>query len=156
MNSDRDLWQTSDDLFQKLDDQYFFTFDCCANEKNAKCELFSSNFEKEGELLGPVWMNPPFSIAQSMFSHFFKIADSGVAIFRCDNMEMKVWQDVILKKADWVFIPKGRVRYKPFDIPIRGGMTRFPFALIGFGVEPPRNFEGTTLLIKRFYYETRD
>jgi hypothetical protein len=92
-------------------------------------------------------MNPPFSKALEMFRHFFKVVNKGVAIYRCDNFETKIWQDVIFSNASWVFIPKGRVSYTPFEVGnMRGGNgTRFPSALIGFNVEPPKNIEGKLL-----------
>lgn len=151
-NESRDSWETSQELFDKLNNQYHFNFDCCATEDNAKCQKFSNDFLT---LLPPfildvtAWMNPPFSKAREMFEHFFKVIERGVAIYRCDNMETKVWQEVILKNADWIFIPKGRVSYSPFDITIRGGMTRFPSALIGIGVKPPKEIEGTILIVTK-------
>jgi hypothetical protein len=86
-----------------------------------------------------------------MFEHFFKVVKKGVAIFRCDNMETKVWQDTILKYADWVFIPKGRVAYNPFEVGNmrNGNGTRFPSALIGIGLDIPKNIQGKTLFIKQ-------
>ena len=33
---ERDEWQTLQWLFDKLNEQYCFTFDCCANEDNKK------------------------------------------------------------------------------------------------------------------------
>ena len=148
-NEERDLWRTSKDLFSNLNKQYNFNFDCCANEQNKKTVDFSNNFEKitMTTFKQICWMNPPFSKAYKMFEHYFKVINKGVSIFRCDNMETKVWQDVILKKATWILIPKGRVLYTPFDITIRGGMTRFPSALIGYNVEPPKYVEGKILLI---------
>ncbi len=144
---ERDLWETKQELFDKLNKQYRFSFDCCALENNKKCNLFSSDLEREPRLLWDCWMNPPFSKAYEMFKLFFEKVSKGVAIFRCDNMETKVWQEVILKKADWIFIPKGRVSYTPFETgDMRKGMgTRFPSALIGIGVEPPKELEGCTL-----------
>jgi len=96
-------------------------------------------------------MNPPFSNSLKMFEHFFKVVKQGVAIFRCDNMETKVWQEVILRKADWIFIPKGRVSYTPFEVGNMrdGNGTRFPSALIGIGVSPPKEFEGVVLFTKQ-------
>ena len=153
---ERDLWETKKELFDSLNNQFNFTFDCCANESNKKCEFWHNNFEKVGtEEAGLseediAWMNPPFSNAFKMFKHFFEVVDKGVAIYRCDNMETKVWQDIILKNATWIFIPKGRIAYTPFETgDMRKGMgTRFPSALIGVGLESPENLEGITLLIK--------
>ena len=142
--ADRDEWETDQELWETLHDQYGFSFDCCANKNNAKTPLYSNDFlaENGGILTG--WMNPPFSKALSMFEHFFKIVVEGVAIYRCDNMETNVWQDVIFKNADWVFIPKGRIKYNGLD----GKRSRFPSALIGFGVPPPKNMTGVTMVIK--------
>lgn len=142
---ERDTWQTPQWLFEKLDNQYKFEFDCCASNDNSKCEEFSSNFEfMMHEVDEESWMNPPFSKAHEMFEHFFKVIKKGVAIYRCDNMETKIWQDIILKNASWVFIPKGRISYEGKE----GKGSRFPSALIGFNVEPPVGLDGYSLNLK--------
>jgi len=147
---ERDLWQTEQSFWNKLNKQYKFNFDCCASKENTKTERFSDYFESINEVYGTAWMNPPFSNANRMFERFFKVVKQGVAIFRCDNMETKVWQEVILRNADWVFIPKGRVSYTPFETGnMRNGMgTRFPSALIGINVPPPQDIDGTILFTK--------
>ena len=147
-NSSRDLWQTEQGLWDKLNNQYYFEFDCCASKENSKTAEFSSDFEKIKKVYGTAWMNPPFSNARKMFEHFFKVVDKGVAIYRIDNAETKIWQEVIFPNATWTFIPKGRILYTPFDITIRGGMTRFPSALIGFNVPEIKSFDGITLIPK--------
>lgn len=143
---ERDVWQTPKELFNNLNKQYFFEFDCCANSDNTKCKNFSNDFESISTTIDTVmcWMNPPFTKAFDMFNHFTKIVKKGVAIYRCDNLETKVWQDVILPNASWVLIPKGRINYES----ISGGGSRFPSALIGFGVEPPKYVKGVILLIR--------
>ena len=77
----------------------------------------------------------------SMFKHFFKEVEKGVAIYRCDNMETKLWQEIILPNATWIFIPNGRISYEGME----GSGSRFPSALIGFNVEPPKGLKGITL-----------
>lgn len=146
---ERDLWETKQELFNTLNNQYHFTFDCCASITNTKTDLFSDNFEKVQELNQICWMNPPFSKAKEMFTHFFKVVKKGVAIYRCDNLETKVWQDIILKNTDWIFIPEGRISYIPFEVGNmqNGKWTRFPSALIGKGVKPPKNIKGVILKI---------
>jgi hypothetical protein len=91
------------------------------------------------------WMNPPFSKAYDMFKHFFKVITHGVAIYRCDNMETKVWQDIILKNANWILIPKGRICYEGME----GKGSRFPSALIGFNVKPPKYVKGIVMEIRK-------
>lgn len=153
---ERDLWETKQELFDKLNAQYNFTFDCCANATNRKTQFFTGTFQIMGKTdlqNAMCWMNPPFSKALEMFTHFFKVVEKGVAIYRCDNMETKVWQDVILKYADWILIPKGRISYTPFETgDMRKGMgTRFPSALIGFNVPPPIHIDGQLLYVKVMY-----
>jgi hypothetical protein len=145
-NPRRDEWETPKDLLIKLDKQYDFTFDCCANSKNRKAFNHSNNFENVAYTKDYVcWMNPPFSKAKDMFKHFFKVVNFGVAIYRCDNLETKIWQDIIFANADWIFIPKGRVVYEGMN----GKGSRFPSALIGVGVDPPKYVDGICLKLKR-------
>ena len=141
-NEGRDSWETPQKLWDNLNNQYYFSFDCCASESNTKCINFTDELQSMSIIKGVSWMNPPFSKALEMFKHFFEVVGRGVAIYRCDNMETKVWQEVILPKAGWVFIPKGRICYEGME----GKGSRFPSALIGLGVKPPKDIEGFTLL----------
>ena len=149
---ERDTWETPQALWDELNKQYKFTFDCCADKKNTKCKSYCTNFA--GLVIGcftiydkdeKCWMNPPFSKAYDMFEHFFKVVTKGVAIYRCDNMETAIWQDVILKGADWVFIPKGRISYEGKV----GKGSRFPSALIGKGVPVPNLTNGIILEVRK-------
>ncbi len=142
-NPDRDEWKTPRELFKELDQQYEFKFDCCATKENTKCDMYSDDFLKDNTTLYGVWMNPPFSKAKEMFEHFFKVVAYGVAIYRCDNLETQIWQDIILLNSDWIFFPKGRVCYEGLD----GKGSRFPSALIGKGVKPPIHVKGICLSI---------
>ena len=145
---ERDEWETPKELFIYLNRQYKFRFDCCATFNNKKCEVYSNCFETVKKYNIDIfisWMNPPFSKAKEMFKHFFKVVDHGVAIYRCDNLETKIWQDIILPSADWIFIPKGRVVYEG----MMGSGSRFPSALIGIGVYPPLNIDGFCLMINK-------
>lgn len=143
---ERDEWQTPQELFDKLFKQYLFSVDCCANLRNSKCERWTDDFEYYWSISpnDVCWMNPPFSKAIEMFKIFFERAYKGVVIYRCDNMETRIWQDIILKNASWIFIPKGRISYEGME----GKMSRFPSALIGFNVEHPKKMEGVTLIVK--------
>ena len=140
---ERDTWETPQKLWDELNKQYEFTFDCCASNGNNKCSVFSTDFEGNSSISRVAWMNPPFSLAERMFKHFFKVVDWGVAIYRCDNLETALWQEVILKNADWIFIPKGRISYEGKE----GTGSRFPSALIGIGVDKPNLINGFTLKV---------
>ncbi len=145
-NPSRDGWETPQWLFDKLNNQYGFEFDCCANKRNNKCLIYCNDFHKARTKITLVsWMNPPFSKASIMFKQFFKFVKRGVAIYRCDNMETKIWQEKIFPNASWVFIPNKRIAYEGQD----GKGARFPSALIGLNVDPPKELEGTLLIPKR-------
>jgi len=57
-------------------------------------------------------------------------------------METKVWQ-MILKHCDWIHIFPSRINYEGKE----GKGSRFPSALIGFGIEKPNKerINGITL-----------
>jgi phage N-6-adenine-methyltransferase len=60
--SKTDLWETPQDLFDKLDAEFGFDLDVCALPENAKCERF---YTPESDALwqewtGVCWMNPPY------------------------------------------------------------------------------------------------
>lgn len=141
-NASRDEWETPDWIFKPLAEQYGIGFDCCAVESNCKAPYPKKDFLDESNLDRYIcWMNPPFSKAWIMFQHFFKIVVKGIAIYRCDNFETALWQKVIFPNATWVFIPDRRVSYEGLD----GDGARFPSALIGRNVEPPKNIKGTLI-----------
>lgn len=140
---ERDDWQTPQWLFDKLDNQYNLEYDCCATAINSKCHNFATDFLDKTKIYCNAWMNPPFSKAREMFEHFFKIVKKGVCIYRCDNLETALWQEVIFKHANWILIPKGRISYEGKV----GKGSRFPSALIGFNVEPPKEVDGVILTI---------
>ena len=59
-----DEWETPDDLYEKLNSEFGFQFDLCANKDNAKCGRWSGDVldtaiaESEYSVF---WMNPPYS-----------------------------------------------------------------------------------------------
>ena len=144
-NINRDDWETPQWLYDLLNEQYGFNFDCCATLDNAKSS-FAENFLDTSKLFMNIhiaWMNPPFSKARTMFEHFFCVVSKGVAIYRCDNFETQIWQETIFSLCDWVFIPNKRINYESKN----GKGSRFPSALIGKGLKPPENIKGTLLYI---------
>ena len=147
-NSTRDEWQTPIWLFDILDKQYNFKFDCCANFTNAKCPEYSNDFGSTVIRRKNGWMNPPFSIAKEMFESFFLNIVNGVAVYRSDNLETKLWQDLILPKADWIFMFDKRIKYDGQE----GAGVRFPSALVGLNVPPPVGLNGTVLTLRKSPY----
>jgi len=62
-----DQWETPDDLYNKLDEEFKFGIDLCAakNGSNAKCDEYVSDLgkfvDKVDWTLPTCWMNPPYS-----------------------------------------------------------------------------------------------
>lgn len=53
-SSKTDQWETPQDLFDKLNKEFHFTLDPCADEHNHKCDKY---YTKEQEGLGQCWKN---------------------------------------------------------------------------------------------------
>ena len=61
-SSATDNWSTPQDFFDKLNDEFHFTLDVCADENNHKCEHYYTK-EIDGLIrpwVGTVWCNPPY------------------------------------------------------------------------------------------------
>ena len=55
-------WETPDEIFASLDEEFGFTLDVCADGLNRKCTLFF-DYKIDGlsqNWYGACWMNPPF------------------------------------------------------------------------------------------------
>ena len=61
-SSNSNCWETPNDLFAKLYEEFAFTLDVCASKDNAKCEIFFSEDDDglKQEWVGSCWMNPPY------------------------------------------------------------------------------------------------
>lgn len=61
-SSRSEMWETPQDFFDKLNEEFHFTLDACATSENTKCEKFYSP-EIDGLSQpwdGIVWCNPPY------------------------------------------------------------------------------------------------
>ena len=62
-SSEKDDWETPQDLFDKLDDEFHFTLDAASSDLNAKCE---KHYTVEDDGLSQSWagnnvfLNPPY------------------------------------------------------------------------------------------------
>ena len=61
-SSATDNWSTPQDFFDKLNDEFHFALDVCADENNHKCEHYYTK-EIDGlsrPWIGTIWCNPPY------------------------------------------------------------------------------------------------
>ena len=61
-SSNTDLWETPQDFFDKLNEEFHFTLDVCALPENAKCKKYYTPKENSlcQEWAGVCFMNPPY------------------------------------------------------------------------------------------------
>ena len=62
-SSKTDEWETPQDFFDRLNEEFHFTLDVCATEENAKCEKYFTKKENglvQGWKNETVWCNPPY------------------------------------------------------------------------------------------------
>jgi hypothetical protein len=141
----KDNWRTPAWLWSILNNQYHFTTDCAASEDNHLTPHWFGLDGEHGEvdILIPkmAWINPPFSNPQMIEEQWLGYLRR-VGIYRCDNLETKVWQEIILPHVEWVFFPGGRINYEGHD----GKGAMFPSAIFGRGVPPPTNLKGQGMM----------
>ena len=116
-SSKTDLWETPQDLFDKLNNEFQFTLDVCATPENAKCDKF---YTKEQDGLkhpwkGTVWCNPPYGrgIGQWVRSALFaSVSGSTVVMLLPARTDTKWFHDYIYKRnnVEIRFI-RGRLKF---------------------------------------------
>ena len=62
MTSKSSEWETPWEFFNKVDKEFHFTLDACANRKNKKCDNYFNKYQDglKQKWTGVVWVNPPY------------------------------------------------------------------------------------------------
>lgn len=109
-----DDWATPDAIFKKLDKEFRFEQDVCAEKKNTKC---SNYWDKEQDGLAQswtgkrCWMNPPYG--REIGKWVEKAATGGASIVVAllpARTDTRWWHDFIQGKAEVRFI-RGRLKF---------------------------------------------
>lgn len=116
-SSKTDLWETPQDLFNKLNNEFQFTLDVCATPENAKCDKF---YTKEQDGLkhpwkGTVWCNPPYGLGIGQWVRralFASVSGSTVVMLLPARTDTKWFHDYIYKRnnVEIRFI-RGRLKF---------------------------------------------
>jgi phage N-6-adenine-methyltransferase len=136
-SSKTDMWETPQDLFDKLNAIHGFTLDVCAVPENAKCARF---FTPEMDGLAQdwkdnvAWCNPPYSevakwIKKAHESTFMDWQHNGAKTVMLipARTDTRAWHDFIFPHAKIEFL-RGRLKF--------GGHKNsapFPSAVVIFG-----------------------
>lgn len=110
-----DEWETPDELFKKLDDEFHFTLDSCASDENHKVDKYYT-IETDGlksPWSGVVWCNPPYSQAKDWVKKAYDEAQKGstVVMLIFTRTDTRYWHDIVMK-ADEIRFIRGRVTFK--------------------------------------------
>ena len=117
LSSKTDQWTTPQDFFDKLNDEFHFTLDPCADETNHKCDLF---FTKEQNGLSKDWggysvfCNPPYGREISKWVQYSyeqsKKPNTTVVMLIPARTDTRYFHDYIYGKAEIRFI-RGRLKF---------------------------------------------
>lgn len=113
-----DQWETPQDFFDQLDNEFHFTLDPCADETNHKCERY---FTKEQDGLQQDWSgetvfcNPPYGRkvgkwVEKCFREVYQGSCKCAVLLLFANTDTRWFHDWIYHKAEVRFI-KGRLKF---------------------------------------------
>lgn len=131
-SSKSDLWETPQELFEKLNQEFHFEVDVCATQKNAKCSKYYSP-EQDGlsqKWGGVCWCNPPYGrkVKDWVLKAEQSAKDGAIVVMLLPaRTDTKWFHDYILGKAEIRFL-KGRLKF--------GGANNsapFPSMIVIFG-----------------------
>jgi phage N-6-adenine-methyltransferase len=115
-----DEWETPQDLYNALNDEFHFTLDACATPQNAKCQRFYTRNDDglsqswKGEV---VFCNPPYSrkAGQNLWiKKAYEEAKEGNAIVVMllpSRTDTKAFHEFIYNKAAEIRFIRGRLKF---------------------------------------------
>ena len=117
MFSSEDMtWATPVDFFSRLDDEFHFTLDVCANEQNHKCDrYFSPKDDGLSQKWGgqKCWMNPPYGKEMPKWirkAYQESLLGAVVVCLIPSRTDTKVWHECCMKAAEIRFV-RGRIKF---------------------------------------------
>ena len=118
MTSNKDNWETPQNVFDELDGEFHFTLDPCSTHENAKCEKHYTVEENglvqswKGET---VFCNPPYGkeIGKWVKKAYdeWKINGTKIVMLIPARTDTKYFHDYIYHNAELRFI-KGRIKFE--------------------------------------------
>ena len=114
-SSKTDAWETPLELFTKLDAEFGFTVDVCANPDNAKCSnYFTPQIDGlKQDWHGVCWMNPPYGkqikkwVQKAYISSLFGSTIVCLIPARTDTY----WWHTYVRRANEVRFIRGRLKF---------------------------------------------
>jgi phage N-6-adenine-methyltransferase len=106
------IWETPQNFFDLLNEEFHFDVDVCALPENAKCVKF---YTPEDDVLskkweGTCWCNPPYGREIGKWIKKASEADATTVMLLPARTDTKWFHDYIYQKAEIRFI-KGRLKF---------------------------------------------
>ena len=113
--SKTDMWETPQEFFNALDEEFHFTLDACAVPENKKCENFYSPDQNglKQPWTGTVWCNPPYGRQIGMWAKKgFESSQCGATVVMLlpARTDTAWFHNYIYEKAEIRFI-RGRLKF---------------------------------------------
>ncbi len=114
MSSASDMWETPQELYDEIDEQYHFDIDVCAVPLNAKCEHYYTP-EQDGlsqQWEGCCWMNPPYGrqIGKWMRKAYESAQQGATVVCLVPARTDTAWWHDYAMKGDITFL-RGRLKF---------------------------------------------
>ena len=116
-SSKTEEWSTPQDFFAKLNDEFHFDLDVCANWENAKCyHFYSKDFDGLINDWAPsvCWMNPPYgrNVTGKWMKKAYEESLKGATVVCLvpARTDTKWFHEYVLGKAEIRFV-KGRLKF---------------------------------------------
>ena len=117
-SSNSDEWETPQDFFDKLNDEFNFTFDLAAIKENRKCHDFTSDiidpvfinwFNRHKDTM--CWCNPPYSKCKE-FVKFVSESNINCVMLLPSRTDTRWFHEFIYKKPNVeIRFIKGRLKF---------------------------------------------
>ena len=133
-SSEKDDWETPQDLFDLLNSEFHFTLDVCATDSSAKCDRYFTPKESALKLdwnyrNDNCWMNPPYGrqIGHWLAKAHATAHEGGLVVCLIPARTDTIWWWDYCTLADEIRFLKGRLKFSGTTV-----SAPFPSAVIVF------------------------
>ena len=112
-SSNKENWETPQELFEKLDQEFNFTIDVCADLTNNKCQKYYTELDNgliQDWMGETVWCNPPYGRKIGEWVKKASESNTTVVMLLPARTDTKWFHEYIYNKAEIRFI-KGRLKF---------------------------------------------
>lgn len=146
VSRDNNKWETPQNLFDELNNEFNFTLDPCCNEETKKCDKYYTEKEdglKQDWSKDIVFMNPPYGYNTNVWiKKAYEESEKGATVVCLipARTDTGYWHDYIFKYAKQIRFIRGKVKFG-------GSKWTAPFAS-AIVIFSPKNFNEKIIYYK--------